>query len=298
MPETITGQVRELAIKVESTSWGVARVALGSDDRTSEVTGTILGIAIGDTIEATGAWRENQRWGRQFVATTIRVIVPRDADGFVGWLARRLPNVGRKRATDIVRHFGGPDGAHAALLDGSRLAEVDGITPERARAISEAYRAIETEREKMQAFVSYKLTDGQIAKIESVWGDEALDRLRQNPFALIEHVPGFGFKRANEIAERMGLPHDHPARIVAGLLHVLEQAEIDGHTFVPSGYLVKEGAKLLDLDRDVVAPHLASVVDGRRAVARGKWVFRVDMDRAEGNVARRLVRMLTRRAAA
>ena len=85
MPEKITGQVLELQLRGrEGTSWGIAQVAIGSGDKPSELTGTLLGIAPGDTIEAVGAWRIHQKYGRQFVATSIRTTIPSDAAGFIG----------------------------------------------------------------------------------------------------------------------------------------------------------------------------------------------------------------------
>lgn len=294
--DRITGQVRSMRIVRDG--WGIAEVAIGSDDRATPLVGTLLGFDVGDTIEAEGGWTQHPRYGRQFRAKSIRSILPSSADGFIGWLGRKLPSIGRKRAADIVAHCGGRDEAHRAMLEEPEsLAAIAGITPERARAIGAAYAAVQHDRAKMEAFVAYGLTDAQIAKLERAWGRDALDELRRDPYQLAEQIDGFGFKRSDAIALRMGLPRNHPSRAVAALHFLLEEAEGAGHTFVPAGKLVAMAARLLEVDESDVRPHYARAIDGRRAVDRKGWVFRAATDRAESSLARAIVALAGERKA-
>ncbi|MGZ8716901.1 MAG: helix-hairpin-helix domain-containing protein, partial [Gaiellaceae bacterium] len=77
---------------------------------------------------------------------------------------------------------------------------------------------------------------------------------------------------ADRIARSLGIELDDPQRLRAGLLFVLEQAESDGHTFLPLDELWQAAAKLLEvgeleqLESAVRALVLAAevVVDGER----------------------------------
>lgn len=291
--DTITGQVR--AMRIVRDGWGIAQVALASGDAVTPVVGTLLGFEVGDTVEAQGTWTTHPQYGRQFKARIIRTLLPSSADGFITWISRRLPGIGRKRATALVEHWGSPERVHEALLAPGaerELAAVPGIGEAAAAKIVAAYREVSGERERMSAFAAYGLTDRQIARVMDAWGEHALERLREDPYELIECVDGFGFKRADAVALAMGTPRAHPSRICAALHHVLGEAETAGHCYVPAGKLVAIAAGLLEVAAADVWPHLRTVTDGRRAVDRSGWVYRSSTDRAEASVASRVVEML------
>lgn len=293
MPETLAGQVTDL--RLYSGGWGILRVRASSDDRESTVTGHPLGVKLGDTIQATGRWDDHPRWGRQFVASEIRTVVPSDAAGAIGWIASRIVGLGRKRAAQLVEVFGIPE-VWAVLQDPAKLAEQPGISGKRAAAIVESYIEEQAGREQAVELKGWGLTDGQIAAVRKAWGSAAIERLREDPFQLIEKVRGFGFKRADAVARRMGLPSDHPARIDAALMHVLGEAEKAGHCYVPNGRLLGMAERLLGLDRETVGPRLRHVCDGERGARVGPKIYSARVMRAEASVAAKVRALLGRGA--
>lgn len=132
--------------------------------------------------------------------------------------------------------------------------------------------------------------------MREAWGAKACAELQKDPYALIEKVRGFGFARADEVAQRMGVPADSPARIRAALCHLLEQAEQEGHCFVYGGNLVKFGAKLLggSLDEGVVARELVALegMEPPRIVRDGTKCYRPETHTAEVEVARAVEQLL------
>ena len=74
---------------------------------------------------------------------------------------------------------------------------------------------------------------------------------------------GIGFKTADTIAQAVGIPHDSPERIKAGLQYTLSQAADDGHCYLPQPNLITEATKILEVDRDLIGPCLDELVAER-----------------------------------
>lgn len=293
--ETLRGQVE--SVRLVRDGWGVLTVLHGSARERAEVTGHPLGVDVGDTVEVDGIWSEHPRFGPQFKARAIRVVAPSDASGAIEWMISRLPRVGRKLATEIVERWGVEGAWHVLENDVGELAQLRGITPERAAKIHLAYRAHLAERDRMVALKGWGLTDRQIARVLETWGERALEELRRDPYQLSELVDGFGFKRADDVAIRMGLPPNHPSRVRAALLHLLGEASGHGHVFVSKGKLVALTMQMVGVDEALVRREANALLDAEKIVVRGGVrVYRPALARAEQAVAAGVRRLLSRPA--
>lgn len=291
--DMLRGEVTEAAIRGNN-FWGIAKVR----DRTGKVhtvTGSMLSISPGETVECRGSWEDHARFGMQFRAREIETIQPTETSGVIGWLALRLPNVGRARAEALVTHFGIP-GVWAALEgDPARLTEVEGITPKRAAELVAAYQDHRAERDRMTTLMGWGLTQSQVAALIAAWGNEAVSRLKADPYAAIEEVRGFGFKRADGVATRMGLGHDAPQRVRAGLICKLREARERGHTYVPAGKLIAVTAELLGIaDEQLVARELYALRDSSRVVGGGARARLPELHSAERRIAESVARRMKR----
>lgn len=255
--------------------------------------GRMFGVQAGSTLELKGRWVDHPKHGRQFKVTSLDVVLSDSTTGVVRWLAERMPGIGRGRATKLVERFGVPGVWDVIEKEPHRLAEIDGVALATVTKIVEAYKAERADRERMVRFKDLGLTDSQVSRIIERWGDDAEQRMRDNPYALAEEIHGFGFKRADEIARRMGLPLDAPARLRAGLAYMLGEARQQGHVFVVAGKLVAMTAiDCLGIAPQPVWLQLYELVKEERLVrhgsddAPGKWrVYTVELDDAEETVA-------------
>lgn len=293
--ETIRGQIESLRVLTDT--WGKVVVLHGSDRERADVVGTVLGLREGDTVEAHGVWSTHPRWGRQFKAKEIAVVAPSDAAGAVEWCRGRLPGVGRKIATEMVERWPPPELWEVLRGDydvegTSPLVTIRGITHERAHEIAAAYRQHEAERDLMVALKSYGLTDGQCAQVVQAYGAAAPQRLREDPYALIDELHGWGWKRADALALRMGLPADHPGRVRACLEWMLGEAKGAGHVYVPAGKLVAMVARELSVPPAAVKREANVLLDAGRLVLRGSAAYRADLAEAEEGVAASVRRLL------
>ena len=183
-----------------------------------------------------------------------------------------IAQVGPKTATRIVDAFG--EGTAEAMSDPKRLQAVPGIGVKTAAKISTSWRRDSDEgvRPTLMFLLSeFNLTFPQAKVLLSRYGVAAPDIVNRNPYRLIDDIQGVGFARADEIARRMGLPVDSPARNKAALLHCLVTASTSaGHTCLDRLSLCDQAAKLLRVpgvfepDMNGVEQHIATLVGESR----------------------------------
>ncbi|MBC7173066.1 MAG: hypothetical protein H5U40_11585 [Polyangiaceae bacterium] len=294
--EKIQGEVIEARV-LSGDFWGRAKVRPAKGPVITAV-GKLLGVQPGDSVELEGAWDENPRFGRQFKFRTLTTRIPQDSSGVVAWLASRLPNLGPKRAAAIVEELGADGVWNVIEHEPDRLLLVPGITPARRDEIVDAYWKHRGERDRIVKFKSWGLTDGQIARVMEKWGARAEEMISEDPYRLCDEVYGFGFKRADATALRMGLPSDSPARIRAALTHLLgEAAESHGHAYVVGGQLIAMAAKMIAVEEASVARELTQLVANGRVRRSGNRAVLPELDDAERDVAGKVALALGRRAA-
>jgi exodeoxyribonuclease V alpha subunit len=269
--------------------WGIGQLRTQHDGGTVTITGTLLGVHAGDTLEVEGGYENHAKYGRQFKFRTCTTVLAQDKSGVVGWLASKLPQISRRRAEQLVELYG-VEGLWAKLDAGdvTSLCVVDGITPPRAEEILGAYRAHKAERDRLVRFKQWGLTDGQVARVLDEWGDDAEERIQRNPYDLIEFVHGFGWTRADQVALRMGLPVDSIARCAAALLHNMNEAKGQGHCYWTDAKLVAVTTKkTLELaDHKPVWTALEQLITQGKLVRLEARIYLPGIAVAEGRLAK------------
>ena len=85
----------------------------------------------------------------------------------------------------------------------------------------------------------YGITLSLAAKIYDYYGANVYRVMEENPYQIADHVPGVGFKTADEIATRIGIHSDSDFRIQSGIFYVLLQAVTEGHIYLPKEELLR-----------------------------------------------------------
>jgi exodeoxyribonuclease V alpha subunit len=278
------------------TGWGRGTFTptTGPGDRVT-VVGTIRGARPGDAVELTGTHETHPKYGAQFKVTAGAVTIPDSVDGAVAWIAHHLPMLGKKRARAMLDHFGGLDAFWKVVESNpGRLAEVPGITAERAVEIQAVYATVKDTREHGSTLRGWGLTEGQISKCMMVFGRDLADvveAIRANPYQLYERVPGFGWLTADAVARRTGIPMESPVRIRSALRHVLESHMSEhGHVFmVPIDFQVAVG-ELLSLSKLTVLDSIDIALAKGEIIRRGKRIYAAKIDAIEMLLADYIVR--------
>ncbi len=220
---------------------------LEAEDRSLPVTivGNILSARPGESVEVTGRWHDDPRYGRQFRIKSLRTVLPSTREGIEKYLASdMMEGIGPTLASRIVDHFGEKT---LEILDDrpERVLEVEGIGEKRGAQIIECWERDRLVHRLMVALRSHGVSAALAVKIYQRFGTEALDLIRRNPYRLAEQIRGIGFQTADEIARHFDIKPDSPARLRAGILHVLEEAHSDGHVYLPRPILQEEARELL-----------------------------------------------------
>ncbi|MEJ2085049.1 MAG: ATP-dependent RecD-like DNA helicase, partial [Acidobacteriota bacterium] len=292
---TIDGVVRRVVYSDKETGWTVLRLDLGKGRRSTTVVGPLFDVHPGQTVDVTGEWVEDPKYGRQFRARSYLVLEPQTLDGLESYLGSGLiPGVGKVMASRLVRRFG-LETLNVLEENPERLREVEGIGKHRAEKIQASWKQQRAARDVMVFLRTYGITSGQAVRIYKRYGHDAIQLLKSNPYRLAVDMHGIGFQTADEIAGNLGIDRNSPQRTRAGIAHVLSQAEQEGHVFLPREELVRRTTKLLDQSRDLVVAATDSALaagelieDRVEVEARVGAIYRPFMHSAEVGIAERI----------
>jgi exodeoxyribonuclease V alpha subunit len=199
-------------------------------------------------VKALGHWVNHKQFGRQFAVEKFESVLPRTVVGIKKYLGSGLvKGIGRTFADRIVEKFGDQT---LEIIDqfSARLREVDGIGPERARRIKEAWTQQKSVRDIMIFLQGHGIGSAHAAKIFKQYGENAIPQVRENPYRLAKDITGIGFRTADGIAAKLGIAKDSIHRLKAGVIHMLERATDEGHTCLPRELLAKSAAELLEAE--------------------------------------------------
>jgi len=293
----------------EETGYTIARVATertGPDLLT--VVGPLLGAQIGESLRLTGRWSSHPRYGKQFQVDSYTTVLPATIQGIRRYLGSGLiKGIGPMMAERMVAHFG-TDILTIIEDQPERLIEVHGLGPKRTQRIADAWEEQKAIKEVMVFLAGVGVSTSLAVRIYKRYREDSIAVVRNEPYRLASEVWGIGFRTADTIAQAVGIPHDSPQRIKAGLQYTLSQAADNGHCYLPELDLVREAAKILEVDREPIDPCLDELVtddgvvregvpDRRDLVGAGTIaaVYLVPFHRAERSLAGGLMDLLRSR---
>jgi exodeoxyribonuclease V alpha subunit len=245
--EQISGLIERVTFHNDDSGFCVLRVkAPGHRDEVT-VVGSLPSVNAGEWLVTEGSWVRDKEHGLQFKANTIKTVPPTTAEGIERYLSSGLvKGIGPVLAKKLVSRFG------AEVLDviekrAAELESVDGIGPKRRERIAQAWQEARQVREIMLFLHSHGVSTSRAVRIFKTYGEEAIEKVRQNPYMLAKDIYGIGFATADQIAQKVGIPRDSINRAKAGIDHVLLDATSDGHCALPLEKLKVTAAKLLEV---------------------------------------------------
>lgn len=226
-------------------------------------------ITPGQCLEVIGTVTHNARYqSDELEVIEWRETIPQTDNGLASYL-KTFDGLGPAKAGALVRYFGAP-GLLAALDENPRkLAKVPGISIALAESIGLQWEEKAKQRDVMLFCAKHQLTPYQAQQIWKKYKERSIDILQQNPYQVADDIEGFGFKKADEIAHKLGIARLDSRRIAAGLLFALSQAERDGHCYLPYSVWVElaAGDKVLGLNEAVVEEEAKLLVKGSVVIA-------------------------------
>ncbi|APU40352.1 MULTISPECIES: ATP-dependent RecD-like DNA helicase [unclassified Streptomyces] len=265
----VEGVLERITYANEDSGYTVARVdtGRGSGDLLT-VVGSLLGAQPGESLRMEGRWGSHPQYGRQFSVENYRTVLPATVQGIRRYLGSGLiKGIGPKIADRIVEHFG-TDTLDVIEAEPKRLIEVPGLGPKRTRLIGAAWEEQKAIKEVMVFLQGVGVSTSIAVRIYKKYADASISVVRNQPYRLAADVWGIGFLTADRIAQAVGIPHDSPERVKAGLQYALSQSTDQGHCFLPEEKLIADGVKLLQVDTGLVIECLAELAADPEGVVR------------------------------
>ena len=301
--ETISGTIRQIKGPYAN---GFCILTV---DPHGTVTGPLSDFYPGDIASFQGDFKSHPRYGKQFVAQHAALDVPRDADGIRGYLSSHFRWIGPVLADRLIEAFG--DKLFSVIESNcQRLTAVNGITSARAEDIRNEWMDIKEDHDADLFFSKNHITLNMRNRLVSVYGTkaEAIKKIKSNPYLLADDIHGVGFKRADQIALAIGIPRDSAVRVGSCMRHILKEATVEGHCYLPNAELIAKCQEYIACDESKIHEAITNALQAEKIM----WIdepliipetgqetiepliYDASMHRAETEVARKLMALARR----
>lgn len=255
--DQIFGFIERITFQNTENGYTVAQLKQIQASDLTCIVGYMPGIQPGESVRCFGTWKNHLIHGRQFEVSSFKVEAPADIVGIKKYLGSGLiKGIGQKYAGRIVDHFGAET---LNIIDQSpeRLNEIPGLGIKRIEKIKLCWNDQKFIREVMIFLQSYGVSPAFAQKIFKVYHNKSIEIVKENPFQLARDIFGIGFKTADTLAQKMGIPKDSTKRIDAGIEFVLSQLSSDGHVCYPVEEFLLEAEKILDIAPELIRSRLS-----------------------------------------
>lgn len=248
MAESLSGAIERITFHNLDNGYCVLRVQARGHRDLVTVVGHLSQAVAGEYIEAQGDWVHDKTHGPQFRAENLKTTPPHTVEGIAKYLGSNLvKGIGPTYARKIVEVFGEKT---LEVIDSSPafLSQVKGIGPKRIERIRSGWQEQKHVRGIMVFLQSYGIGTARALRIYKAYGDGAIEAVRANPYRLSTDIWGIGFRTADELALKLGIPRDSPLRAVAAVRHVLQEGATHGHVGLPEPVILDETARLTQIE--------------------------------------------------
>jgi exodeoxyribonuclease V alpha subunit len=258
--EEISGLIERVTFHNDESGFCVLRVRTQRHRDETTVIGSLPSVTAGEWLVAEGWWVRDKEHGLQFKARSLKTVPPTTVEGIERYLGGgSVKGIGPILAKKLVERFG----AEVLGVIENRAAElesVDGIGPKRRERIAHAWQEAKQVREIMLFLHSHGVSTSRAVRIFKTYGEQAIEKVQNNPYMLAKDIYGIGFATADQIAQRVGIPPDSLNRARAGIDHVLLEATSDGHCALPLAKLKLLAVKLLEVQEATVEQALSQML--------------------------------------
>jgi len=292
LPESLSGLIERVTFANEDSGFSVLKVKVKGHRDLVTVVGSLPSVSAGEWLTAQGRWVQDREFGLQFRAEMLASSAPTTKEGIQKYLGSGMvKGIGPIYAKKLVENFGEKI-FDIIETESARLEDVDGIGPKRRKKIKEAWAEQKVIRNIMVFLHSNGVSTSRATRIFKTYGEDAIEKVRSDPYRLAKDIHGIGFKTADQIAQKIGIPIDSLLRACAGLSHVLIEATGEGHCALPVELLKEEAAKLLLVEEKIVNDALERTLASddlvKETINGQELIFLPHLKRAEEIIAARI----------
>lgn len=294
--ETLSGSVERVTFHSEESGFCVLRVKVRGHQDFVTVTGSAASITPGEYIECHGNWFNDKNYGLQFKSHRLTVVPPSTLEGIEKYLGSgMIKGIGPHFAKKLVKAFG--EQVFDVIEESpERMLELPGIGQKRKERVVSAWAEQKVIREIMVFLQSYGVGTSRAVRIYRTYGNEAIAKVSENPYRLALDIHGIGFKTADTIAQKLGIPKDSLIRAQAGVRHALQELSGEGHCAAERDKLVEAASKLLEISQELSSTALDTEVKEGNLVEETiddrQVLYLTALHKAEVGVASSLLRLV------
>lgn len=293
--ESIHGCVERITYHSEETGFCVLRVKVSGHKDLVTVIGNAATIAVGEYIDGTGSWFNDKKHGLQFKTQQLMVVPPATLDGIERYLASgMIKGIGAHFAKKMIETFGS-DIFDVIENTPEKIMQVEGMGKKRMDMIIEGWKEQQAVRHIMLFLQSNGINTSRAVRIYKTYGNEAINKVRENPYRLSHDIHGIGFKTADALAQKLGLAADSMVRAQAGIKHYLQTLCNNGHCAANYQQLLTGSAEMLEISEEIVKQAIANEIENQNLLLENiqdEWcIFPRSLHEAETIVAKHLLRI-------
>jgi len=258
--DEVIGKLKVVVFHNNDNLYSVIKVRTDEDDKYLTIVGNFSIPNNNSNYKYFGEYYNHPRFGTQFVATRHEELLPSSKEETLRYLCSPLfKKIGVKTATKIVDTLG-EDALNQIKENHSIL---DGLVSEKQKeSILSQLEEADYFDEAIKLFMMDGLSMKMLLKIRSVYQDEMISKVKENPYRLVDDIDGFGFKLADALANKLGFDELNPNRIMAALLYSANQATFESSsTYTSLDAIISKFKKIIyNIDDDSIDYYIAMLL--------------------------------------
>lgn len=238
----------------------------------------------------------HQEYGEQFKIESFEKILPETTASFEKYLASgAIKGIGPATARKIVDKFGA-DVINVFKFEPLKLAEIKGITKTRAYEIGEEFNE-KWEIWQIVGFLErFGISASSSKKVYNELGKDAIEKIEENPYILVDIVYGVDFRKIDRIALEIGVPKTSEYRIKSGIKYALLTSSYNGNTCVLKDNLIGFVREVLEVSEEEIIDEIINLTAKQEIYVEERedgieWVYLYPFYKAELNIAERLCKL-------
>ncbi len=215
MSTTLIGQIDRILFEDE----GFFIAVLKSGEK---ISGTYYESSVenikGSAITLTGFWDEHKKHGKTFKFETLKV----NQNELFFFLNKIIKGFTKKLAADLIEKFGQEGLIDILDNDIERLLEFSGIKEKRLKKIQASWKQFRSMRRLGEFLSPFDVSPALLTTIAGAMKDvdEPCTKIKDNPY-ILTNINSIGFKRADELALKMGIEREDEGRVSSAMDYVL-----------------------------------------------------------------------------
>ena len=291
--EEIEGVLTEIIYQNEVNSYTVG--IFETEDEQITIVGYLPFISKGDTLKLLGKFVEHKDYGEQFKIETFEKLMPKTLGALENYLANgNIKGVGPATASKIIQLFG-EETIHILKYEPIKLAQIRGISKEKALEISESF----IENWEVWQIVGFLERFGigaeNAKKVYDLLGVNAISEIEANPYILIDISRGVDFKQIDNMAIKLGIERENQKRIKSGIKYALIRITYNGHSCTLETNLIEYVKQLLGVSQDSIEEGIINLKANDEIVVEDRdgehWVYLYTFYNAEKQIAERITKL-------